>query len=56
MAIAGSYDVFEKYGRVNSCPVRLVFCEPVNTAEIPLAERKQFLAGKVREIIEKALS
>jgi 1-acyl-sn-glycerol-3-phosphate acyltransferase len=55
MAITGSYDVFEKYGRVNACPVRLVFCEPVNTEEIPPGERK-FLAGKVREIIEQALS
>jgi 1-acyl-sn-glycerol-3-phosphate acyltransferase len=56
VAIRGSYDVFERYGRVNACPVRLVFCEPVITAEIPSEERKQFLAGKVREIIEKALS
>jgi 1-acyl-sn-glycerol-3-phosphate acyltransferase len=53
IAIAGSYEVFEKYGRVHPCPVRLVFCEPVNTAEIPQAERKQFLAEKVREIIGK---
>jgi 1-acyl-sn-glycerol-3-phosphate acyltransferase len=56
VAISGSYDVFERYGRVNACPVRLVFCAPVNTEEIPPEERKQFLAGKVREIIEQALA
>jgi 1-acyl-sn-glycerol-3-phosphate acyltransferase len=55
MAITGSYDVFEKYGRVNAGPVRLVFCEPVNTEEIPSEERK-LLAGKVRAMIEQALS
>jgi 1-acyl-sn-glycerol-3-phosphate acyltransferase len=54
MAITGSYDVFEKYGRVNVCPVRLVFCKPVNTEEVPHEERK-LLAGRVREIIEQAL-
>jgi 1-acyl-sn-glycerol-3-phosphate acyltransferase len=56
MAISGSYDVFERYGRITACPVRLVFCAPVNTAEIPPEERKQFLAGKVRGIIEQALA
>jgi 1-acyl-sn-glycerol-3-phosphate acyltransferase len=54
MAISGSYDVFEKYGRVNPCPVRVTFCEPVNTREIPSEDRKQFLADKIREIIGKA--
>jgi 1-acyl-sn-glycerol-3-phosphate acyltransferase len=54
MAITGSYDVFERHGRVNACPVRLVFCAPVNTGEIPPEERK-LLAGRVREIIGQAL-
>jgi 1-acyl-sn-glycerol-3-phosphate acyltransferase len=54
MAITGSYDVFERYGRVHACPVRLVFCAPVNTEKIPPEERK-LLAGKVREIIGEAL-
>jgi 1-acyl-sn-glycerol-3-phosphate acyltransferase len=56
VAISGSYDVFERYGRITACPVRLAFCAPVNTAEIPPEERKQFLADKVREIIEQALA
>ncbi|MDR1862553.1 MAG: 1-acyl-sn-glycerol-3-phosphate acyltransferase [Treponema sp.] len=56
VAISGSYDVFEKYGRVNSCPVSLVFCEPVNPQEIPPEDRKQFLADKIRGIIEQAQS
>jgi 1-acyl-sn-glycerol-3-phosphate acyltransferase len=54
MAITGSYDVFEKHGCVNVCPVRLVFCEPVNTKEISSGERK-LLAGRVRETIEQAM-
>jgi 1-acyl-sn-glycerol-3-phosphate acyltransferase len=55
IAIAGSYDVFEKHGQVHACPVRLVFCAPVNTEDAPPEERK-LLAGRVREIIEQALS
>jgi 1-acyl-sn-glycerol-3-phosphate acyltransferase len=55
IAIGGSYDVLERYGRITACPVRLVFCAPLNTAEIPPEERK-LLAGKVRGIIEDALA
>jgi 1-acyl-sn-glycerol-3-phosphate acyltransferase len=55
VAITGSYEVFERYGRVNACPVRLVVCGPVDTEEIPHEERK-LLAGRVQEIIEQALS
>jgi 1-acyl-sn-glycerol-3-phosphate acyltransferase len=56
IAIAGSYDVFEKYRRVNPGPVRLIFGEPLKTKERPISDRKQFLADQVKGIIEKALA
>jgi len=55
LAISGTYDVFEKNYRANSCSVRIVFCEPVDVAAIPAADRKMVLADRVRGIIEKAL-
>lgn len=56
MAIAGSYDVFEKDHRVHAVPVRVVFCPPVNTAEMSAEDRRGKLADQVRGIIADALS
>jgi 1-acyl-sn-glycerol-3-phosphate acyltransferase len=55
MAISGSYGVFEEYRRVRVCPVRLVFCEPINTVGIPQEDRKQLLAEKVKAVIRTEL-
>jgi len=54
VAISGTYDLFEKTGRVVPCPVSVVFCEPVRVAEIPEADRKMVLADRVRGIIGEA--
>jgi 1-acyl-sn-glycerol-3-phosphate acyltransferase len=55
VAIAGSYDVFEKNKRIQAVPVRVVYCKPINTADIPLSERKQVLADQIRGVIAAAL-
>jgi 1-acyl-sn-glycerol-3-phosphate acyltransferase len=55
VAIAGSYDVFEKNYRLNSVPVRVTFCEPILTADIPPADRRTVLADGVRSAISSAL-
>jgi len=55
VALAGTYDVFERNYRANSCPVRITFCAPINVAEIPPEDRKMVLADRVREVIGKAL-
>ena len=55
MAITGSYDVFEKDWRVHAVPLRIVFCPPINTADMSPDERRHKLADKVRGIIEEAL-
>ncbi|MDR2102641.1 MAG: 1-acyl-sn-glycerol-3-phosphate acyltransferase, partial [Treponema sp.] len=55
IAISGSYEVFEKNYRVKAGPVRVVFCPPVNTAELTLGERKKDLADRIYRTIEEAL-
>ena len=55
VALAGTWEIFEKNKRVIPCPVSISFCEPVNTAEIPAADRKQVLANQVFEIIKGKL-
>ena len=55
VALAGTYDVFERNYRANPCPVRMTFCEPINVADIPAEDRKMVLADCVREVIGKAL-
>jgi len=55
IAITGSYEVFEKHYRLNSVPVRIVFCPPIITADMSVEERRKNLAGEVRSTIEAAL-
>jgi 1-acyl-sn-glycerol-3-phosphate acyltransferase len=55
VAIAGSYDVFERTYRVRACPVRVAFCEPVYTSDIPETDRRAVLSGQVRAVIADAL-
>jgi 1-acyl-sn-glycerol-3-phosphate acyltransferase len=55
IAITGSYDVFEKDYRVHAARVRMVFCPPINTAEMSSDDRRHHLADQVRSIIEAAL-
>ena len=55
VAITGSHDVFEKTYRVNSGPLRIVFCPPINTADIPVTDRKQALSDQIYGVIKAAL-
>jgi 1-acyl-sn-glycerol-3-phosphate acyltransferase len=56
VAITGSYEVFEKTGRVMARPVRVVFGKPVITADIPAGDRRQVLCDTVRELIAASLA
>ena len=51
IAISGSFEVFEKNYRVNAAPVRVVFCPPINTADMSPEDRRHKLADQVRDII-----
>ncbi|GHV35850.1 1-acyl-sn-glycerol-3-phosphate acyltransferase [Spirochaetia bacterium] len=54
-ALAGSYEVFEKTGRIQAVPVKLVYEKPINTADLPHEEKKQILADRIRGVIAEAL-
>jgi len=55
MAISGSYDVFEKTGKVRAVPVYVSFLPVVNPAELPPEDRKQLLAEKLHDLIAGVL-
>jgi 1-acyl-sn-glycerol-3-phosphate acyltransferase len=55
VALWGTFDVFEKNYRVNPAPVKITFCEPVNTTDIPQTDQKQILSNRIYGIIKEAL-
>jgi 1-acyl-sn-glycerol-3-phosphate acyltransferase len=56
VAIAGSYDIFEKTGRVQTVSVGLVFAPPIAVVDIPHEDLKQRLADRVHAVIAGALA
>ncbi|MCL1991886.1 MAG: 1-acyl-sn-glycerol-3-phosphate acyltransferase [Spirochaetes bacterium] len=55
VAIAGSYDVFEKTYRVVNAPVKISFCKAVPTAGLPNEERKHVLCDRIFGAIKEEL-
>ena len=55
VAIAGTYEVFEKNYRAHAGPVSITFCPPIHTEDIPVADRKQILLDQVYTVIKEAL-
>jgi 1-acyl-sn-glycerol-3-phosphate acyltransferase len=55
VAIAGSYDVFEKTYRAAAVPVSMTFAPPLLTTDLPPEGRRQALSDRVYAIIAAAL-
>jgi 1-acyl-sn-glycerol-3-phosphate acyltransferase len=55
VALQGTYNVFERQYRVKPGPVTVVFGKPINTAEIPPADRRQMLCDRIYAVIREAL-
>jgi len=55
VAIEGSYKVYEENKRVVGADVKISFLDPIETASIPLEERKQVLSDRVYSIIKEEL-
>jgi len=55
VAIEGSYDVFEKNYRVVTANTRIAFLKPIDTANLPLEERKQVLCDRIYSAIKEEL-
>jgi 1-acyl-sn-glycerol-3-phosphate acyltransferase len=56
VSITGSYEVFEKTGRITAVPVRITFGKPITTRDIPAGDRRQALCNHVRELIAAGLA
>ena len=55
VALSGCYGVLEKHGRVKGCALKITFCKPVETKNLPQEERKQALCDKIFSIIKENL-
>ena len=56
VALTGTYELFEKNYRVNTDnPLKITFCKPVNTIDIPPADRKQALSDQIYTVIREEL-
>ncbi|MDR0624788.1 MAG: 1-acyl-sn-glycerol-3-phosphate acyltransferase [Treponema sp.] len=55
VALAGSYDVFERHYRLRPGPVGVHFGKPIPTAGLPPEDRKKRLADQVYRVIKEAL-
>jgi len=53
--IEGSYELLEKNKRVTKTPLKVTFCEPINTAGLPVTDRKLILSDKIYTIIKERL-
>jgi 1-acyl-sn-glycerol-3-phosphate acyltransferase len=56
VAIAGSYEVFEKTKLIQKVPVGLMFAPPIAVADIPPEDRRQRLADRVHAAIAGELA
>jgi 1-acyl-sn-glycerol-3-phosphate acyltransferase len=55
VALSGTYEIYEKNYRVNPVPVRISYCKPVNTMDIPASDRKQILSDQIYAVIKAEL-
>jgi 1-acyl-sn-glycerol-3-phosphate acyltransferase len=55
VAIEGSYEVLEKTGRVVKSSLKIAFCEVIDTASLPAADRKLALSDKIYAVIKEKL-
>jgi len=55
VAISGSYDVYEKNKRVVGAKTKVAFLKSIDTASIPLEDRKQILCDRIYSAIKEEL-
>jgi len=55
VTLVGSYNVFEKEGRLVSSPLKVTFSEPIDTASLPSEDRKLILSEKIYSVIKQQL-
>jgi len=56
VVIDGSYKVYEEHKRVVGSEVKITFLAPIETASIPLEDRKQVLCDKIYSVIKEEIT
>jgi len=56
VVIDGSYKVYEEHKRVTGAEVKITFLEPIDTASLPVEERKQVLCNRIYSLIKEELA
>jgi len=55
VAMEGSYDVFERNLRVCKVPLKVTFCDPIDTGALPPSDRKLVLCDRIYSTIKEKL-
>jgi len=55
VAIEGSYELFEKTYRIVNAPIKISFLECIDTASLPLEDRKTVLSDRIYAVIKEEL-
>jgi len=53
--IEGSYELWEKTKRFVKTPLKITFCEPIDTASLPVEDRKLILSDRIYAVIKEKL-
>jgi 1-acyl-sn-glycerol-3-phosphate acyltransferase len=53
--LEGSYELWEKTKRVVKTHLKVTFCEPIDTASLPVTDRKLILSDRIYSIIKEKL-
>jgi 1-acyl-sn-glycerol-3-phosphate acyltransferase len=55
VAVSGSYNVFEKTGKISKSSVNISFCPPITTADLSPEDKKQALSDRIFSVIKSEL-
>ena len=55
VALEGSYNVFEKTGRITATGLKITFCELIETRDLPQGDRKLILSDRIYSVIKGKL-
>jgi 1-acyl-sn-glycerol-3-phosphate acyltransferase len=55
VAIKGTENIWEKAGRVVSASLKIHFCEPIETAALPVEDKKLVLSDRIHGVIKEKL-
>jgi 1-acyl-sn-glycerol-3-phosphate acyltransferase len=55
VALEGSYNIFEKTRRVTSAAMKVTFCEPIDTKNLPQKDKKLVLSDRTYSVIKEKL-